>query len=77
MQTAVEQFAAAFPRVRILVTSRTYAYQRQDWKLRDFAEAVLAPFGRAQIARFVERWYAYVGHQRQQQRCPGPRRASE
>lgn len=64
VKTAVEQFAAAFPRVRILVTSRTYAYQRQDWKLRGFAEAVLAPFGRAQMQRFVERWYAYVGHLR-------------
>ena len=65
VKTAVEQFAAAFPRVRLLVTSRTYAYQRQDWKLRGFAEAVLAPFDRAQIERFVERWYAYVGQARQ------------
>ena len=46
VKTAVEQFAAAFPKVRVLVTSRTYAYQRQDWKLRGFSEAVLAPFWR-------------------------------
>ncbi len=58
---AVEKFTSAFPKVRVLVTSRTYAYQNQDWKLRNFAEAVLAPFGSAQIRRFVERWYAYVG----------------
>jgi len=45
----VEQFAAVFPKVRGLVTSLTYAYQRQDWKLRGFAEAVLAPFGEAQL----------------------------
>jgi hypothetical protein len=64
VKTAVEQFAAAFPKVRVLVTSRTYAYQRQDWKLRGFAEVVLAPFGRAQMHRFVERWYAYVGQAR-------------
>ena len=64
VKTAVEQFAAAFPRVRVLVTSRTYAYQRQDWKLHDFAEAVLAPFDEAQMHRFVERWYAYVGQAR-------------
>jgi hypothetical protein len=64
VKTAVEQFATVFPKVRVLVTSRTYAYQRQDWKLRGFAEAVLAPFGRAQMHRFVDRWYAYVGQAR-------------
>src|SRR5262245_55213204 len=64
VKTTVEQFAVTFPKVRVLVTSRTYAYQRQDWKLRDFAEAVLAPFSRAQMHRFVDRWYAYVGQAR-------------
>jgi predicted NACHT family NTPase len=61
VKQAVEQFAAMFRKVRVLVTSRTYAYQQQDWKLRGFTEAVLAPFKEAQIRRFVERWYAYVG----------------
>src|SRR5713101_9171244 len=61
VKAAVEQFASTFSRVRILVTSRTYAYQRQDWKLRRFAEAVLAPFATAQMQHFVQRWYAYVG----------------
>jgi hypothetical protein len=61
VKAAVEQFAATFSKVRILVTSRIYAYQRQDWKLRRFAEAVLAPFATAQIQHFVQRWYAYVG----------------
>ena len=61
VKAAIEQFAATFPKVRILVTSRTYAYQRQDWKLRRFAEAVLAPFAMAQMQHFVQRWYAYVG----------------
>jgi formylglycine-generating enzyme required for sulfatase activity len=64
VKTAVEQFAAAFPRVRVLATSRTYAYQRQDWKLDTFAEAVLAPFGPAQMQSFIARWYAYVGQVR-------------
>ncbi len=64
IKTVVEQFATVFPRVVILVTSRTYAYQQQDWKLRDFAEATLQPFGRAHIRNFVERWHAYVGQVR-------------
>jgi hypothetical protein len=64
VKTAVEQLAAAFPKVRVLVTSRTCAYQRQDWKLRGCAEAVLAPFGEAQMRRFVDRWYSYVGQAR-------------
>jgi formylglycine-generating enzyme required for sulfatase activity len=61
VKAVVEEFVAMFPRVRVLVTSRTYAYQRQEWKLDGFAEAVLAPFGAAQIHGFVERWYAFVG----------------
>ena len=61
VKSAVEQFATLFPNVRLLVTSRTYAYQRQDWKLNHFAEAGLAPFSPAQIHAFVDRWYAHVG----------------
>jgi hypothetical protein len=64
VKAAVEAFAAAFPKVVLLVTSRTYAYQNQNWKLQGFAEAVLAPFGSAQIRSFVERWYAHVGQAR-------------
>jgi predicted NACHT family NTPase len=64
VKAAVERFVAVFPRVRVLVTSRTYAYQRQDWKLNRFREAVLAPFDEGQIRQFVKRWYAYVGQVR-------------
>ena len=65
VKAAVEQFAAVFPKVRALVTSRTYAYQHQDWKLKGFSEADLAAFDRAgQIHQLVERWYAYVGQGR-------------
>lgn len=56
----VVEFAAAFPRCRLLITSRTYAYQKQDWRLPDFEEVLLAPFSRGQIRNFVNRWYAHI-----------------
>ncbi len=64
IKEAVESFATLFPRCRILVTSRTYAYQRQEWQLNGFQPAVLAPFSPGQIERFVQRWYAHIGPMR-------------
>lgn len=61
IKQAVEDFRSVFFQCRILVTSRTYAYQKQEWMLDDFDVAVLAPFNRAQIQRFIERWYKYIG----------------
>jgi formylglycine-generating enzyme required for sulfatase activity len=61
IQQAVEEFVASHPRCRFLVTSRTYSYQKQSWRLSGFAEAVLAPFGEEQVNRFVDRWYAHIG----------------
>ncbi len=59
IKQVVEDFARAFPKCRILVTSRTYAYQQQAWRLSGFRETVLAAFTRGQIIRFVDRWYAH------------------
>ncbi|MBK6432560.1 NACHT domain-containing protein [Candidatus Amarolinea dominans] len=64
IKAAVEDFASTFPRCRILVTSRTYAYQQQDWQLNGFQATVLAPFSPGQVGRFVERWYAHIGELR-------------
>lgn len=60
IKQVIEDFVASFPRVRVLVTSRTYAYQQQAWQLPDFAVAVLAPFSRGQIRRYVRRWYGHI-----------------
>jgi formylglycine-generating enzyme required for sulfatase activity len=61
---AVLDFRRQFPRLRILLTSRTYAYQRQEWRLPGFAEAVLAPFRPEQVESFVNKWYAHMGQMR-------------
>ena len=53
----VEDFAGTFPRCRILVTCRTYAYERQ---IQGFVSANLQPFSQEQITRFVESWYAEI-----------------
>ncbi|MGH8578095.1 MAG: NACHT domain-containing protein, partial [Gammaproteobacteria bacterium] len=60
IKQAVQDFAATFQKCRFLVTSRTYAYQRQDWKLDDFAEVHLLPFAPGQIRGFVDAWYAHM-----------------
>jgi len=60
IKQAIEDFAHVFSRCRILVTSRLYAYQEQEWRLPKFSETVLAPFSNHQIRHFVDRWYAHI-----------------
>ncbi len=55
----VADLRATLPLVRILVTSRPYAYRQQDWQLTDFNVALLAPFTAGQVHRFIDRWYAF------------------
>lgn len=60
IKRAVETFAETFQHCRYLATSRTYAYQQQDWKLRGFAETQLLPFQPWQIEAFVTAWYGQM-----------------
>jgi len=60
VKRAVEDFVKSFGKCRVLVTSRTYAYQNQGWRLDGFNEATLAPFSDGQIRRFVANWYAHT-----------------
>ena len=57
---AVEQFAKANRKTRLLVTCRTYAYHRQQWALQDFTATALAPFTDPQITQFIEVWYQHL-----------------
>jgi formylglycine-generating enzyme required for sulfatase activity/predicted ATP-binding protein involved in virulence len=56
----VEDVMRVFYLCRILVTSRTYAYQKQAYKINGLKEAILAPFKKEQIALFVDHWYTHI-----------------
>jgi formylglycine-generating enzyme required for sulfatase activity len=60
----IESFCDTFPNCRILVTSRIYAYQKQQWRLSDFQDAILANFSKGQIQQFIDRWYAHIAELR-------------
>ena len=64
LKQAIESFAATYGRCRILVTSRTYAYQDQDWRLDHFEVAELDHFSPGQIRRFIDRWYDFTHRER-------------
>ena len=60
IRQAVEDFAAAFPHCRIVVTCRDYAYDdpKAPWILRGFRRHRLADFDEEKIHYFIDRWIA-------------------
>lgn len=60
IKAAIEDFARACGRCRIVVTCRPYAYEKREWKLQGFAEQTLASFDSKQIEQFVHGWYNAV-----------------
>lgn len=52
----IKGFQEQFPRVRILLTSRSYVYEDT---LAGFRVGLLTPFSDDQIKTFVDRWYSY------------------
>ena len=64
VKDAVLALGKEFPKARLLLTSRTYAYQKQEWRLPGFAETVLAPFSEEQWEEFIAHWYGHLAEVR-------------
>ncbi|KPA14107.1 signal transduction protein [Candidatus Magnetomorum sp. HK-1] len=60
LKSIIEDFISAFPKCHVLLTSRTYAYQKQGFRVSGMKEAVLAPFTEGQIKCFVDQWYGHI-----------------
>lgn len=60
IKAVVEDVIKTYHKCRVLITSRTYAYQNQAWKISDLPTAALALFSQGQIHRFVDRWHAHT-----------------
>jgi len=60
LRQIVASFGRRYPRCRMLVTCRPYAYEKESpWRLDDegFEEAHLAPFDEPKVRAFVQGWY--------------------
>ncbi|MBK7782534.1 MAG: SUMF1/EgtB/PvdO family nonheme iron enzyme [Ardenticatenia bacterium] len=61
LKKVIQDFGLSFSLCRIVVTSRTYAYQDARWRLDGYEAARLADFIPEQIDCFVHAWYDAVG----------------
>ena len=61
LKKAIQNFHAHFPKVRIVVTTRPYAYENNPaWQIPGFSYATLLNFTPDQISEYVQRWYKAV-----------------
>ncbi len=61
---AIRDFCVPLDKCKVVVTSREYAYKKEDsWRLpeNEFPVVELAPFGEAQMGVFARAWYGAVG----------------
>jgi len=68
LRQVIGSWTRRFPRCRVLVTSRPYAYDpKSPWRLdgAGFEEATLAPFDEEKIGRYVEGWYGLLAQRGQ------------
>jgi len=75
MKRIIEEFKSVFHKCRILVTSRTYAYHKQDFRIKGFQITVLSPFTSGQIRSFVDMWYAHIGELKRKSKSDAQGRA--
>ncbi len=63
VRASLIEFRREAPKCRFVLTSRMFAYQHLDWRLpeAEFPIAVLQPFGRDQVDRFVTDWFQELG----------------
>lgn len=67
VQQVIEACAMRYDRCRMLVTSRTYAYDTSR-SFAGFTNAKLSPFTDGQIRWFVDRWYAYIAETKRREK---------
>ena len=73
LKANIEKFARDFHKVRVIVTSRPYAYG-SGWELQGFKVTRLLSFSDEQIKFFIEQWYTVMG---QQDPTLGPEKAAD
>jgi len=61
LKAVLEDMGWCYPKCRLVVTSRPYAYQNPKWQLHGFKQTTLAHFSAGQIRQFIHGWYGYLG----------------